>query len=118
MSKLTFETDRSLSDTQSHKFRGYVADQYREYELAHNHQEDGGCKYHYPLIQYKVIDGYPTIIGIGEEAISISQKMFCHLRALYLRRNRITIKNSHFEILECNLELAKSYIFTNYSPPG
>lgn len=34
--------------------------------LFHNHQEDGGFRYSYPLIQYKRINGRAAIVCLGE----------------------------------------------------
>jgi hypothetical protein len=51
-----------LSDTP--KLRGYFGAKYATKPCMHNH-ENGKFLYKYPLIQYKVIYGTPTIVGIG-----------------------------------------------------
>lgn len=74
------------------KLRGFFAKKYSSEELMHNHREDKNI-YRYPLVQYKVIDGIPTLlgldegsnlildIGICEEEINIEGTRFCLDRA-------------------------------------
>lgn len=56
-----------LEKRQSPKLRGYFARKYSEIIELHNHTEEGFI-YNYPLVQYKIIDKSPTIIGINEGA--------------------------------------------------
>ncbi|AKB55644.1 hypothetical protein MSBRM_2646 [Methanosarcina barkeri MS] len=74
------------------KLRGFFAKKYSFEELMHNHGEKGPI-YRYPLVQYKVIDGIPTLVGLGEganlildigiceEEINIEGTRFCLERA-------------------------------------
>ena len=74
------------------KLRGFFAKKYFFEELMHNHGEKG-LIYRYPLVQYKVIDGIPTLlgleeganlildIGICEEELNIEGTRFCLERA-------------------------------------
>ena len=55
-----------------HYLRGYFANRFSEI-LFHNHKEDGSFRYGYPLIQYKIVDGCPTIVGLEKGAKLISQ---------------------------------------------
>jgi hypothetical protein len=64
---LQFNIQDKLSLRYGHKLRGFFANRF-ENILFHHHQEDGGYKYAYPLIQYKIIDGRPTIIGLAKGA--------------------------------------------------
>ncbi|MCH8069074.1 MAG: hypothetical protein IID16_07415 [Candidatus Marinimicrobia bacterium] len=63
------------------KFRGYLASEYKNYTLIHNHLENGRLRYAYPLIQFKVIDSQPTIVGIGE-GIEILKNVFLDIGEL------------------------------------
>jgi hypothetical protein len=47
------------------KLRGYLGGAFSEHEVLHNHS-DGGFHYRYPLVQYKILDGLPTIVTTGE----------------------------------------------------
>jgi hypothetical protein len=87
------------------KLRGFFAKKYSFEELMHNHGEDGHI-YRYPLVQYKVIDGIPTLlgldegsnlildIGISEEEINIEGARFC------LERAEITTESTFFGITD------------------
>jgi len=55
-----------LNQRDSMKLRGYIANRFKHY-LLHHHVRDK-ILYRYPLVQYKVIDGNPIIIGINEGA--------------------------------------------------
>lgn len=57
--------DLSLTPRYGEKLRGYLGNKYKEIDLLHNHNE-AGFIYRYPLVQYKVIDGIPMIIGINQ----------------------------------------------------
>lgn len=56
-----------LKNRDAEKIRGYIGNRYIENNLLHNH-DDNKFIYRYPLVQYKVIDNIPTIIGINEAA--------------------------------------------------
>ena len=61
---LRLESDREIIE-KAHLLRGFFATKFNEYVLLHQHQADEFI-YSYPLIQYKMIDNIPTIIGINE----------------------------------------------------
>lgn len=49
----------------SEKIRGYLGNKYKDNDILHNHSEDRFI-YRYPLVQYKVIDKTPIVIGIND----------------------------------------------------
>lgn len=61
---LTLESDRPIVGSAA-QLRGYFATKFNEYVLLHHHTADTFV-YRYPLVQYKIIDGTPTVIGINE----------------------------------------------------
>ncbi len=61
---LTLESDRPIVGSAA-QLRGYFATKFNEYVLLHHHTADTFI-YRYPLIQYKIIDETPTMIGINE----------------------------------------------------
>ena len=68
----------------AHKLRGYFGNLFKEHSpLLHNHFEDGSLRYRYPAVQYKVLAGVPTLIGIGEGA-SLLPKLFLKIKELKL----------------------------------
>ncbi len=64
-----------LRESEGHYLRGYIANQFGHLStLLHNHVgTEGGLRHSYPLVQYKVIRGTGTIIGIGEGADLVSR---------------------------------------------
>ncbi len=65
------------------KLRGYFASKFPEYIELHHHIEAKKYVYSYPLVQYKVIDDKPTIVGIGDGAEILKQ--------IYNQVNEMTI---------------------------
>lgn len=61
---LRYEIEDELSLRFGHKLRGYFANNFKEI-LFHNHYQDGSLRYGYPLIQYKIINKKPFILGIN-----------------------------------------------------
>lgn len=53
------------------KLRGFLANKFPEHLELHNHLDDKKYKYGYPLVQYKVIKGTPTILAINNAALTI-----------------------------------------------
>ena len=58
-----------------HKLRGYFAQLFgQDSDLWHNHQSDGKVIYRYPLIQYKVVEGAPMLVGLAAGAQLLIQR--------------------------------------------
>ena len=73
-----------LSQRDAHKLRGYFGRLFeQESPLLHNHYADGTLRYRYPLVQYKVIDGTPTLVGLGEGSDLLTQ-LFLRMETLEL----------------------------------
>lgn len=63
-----------LATRDAHKLRGYFGNLFREHSpLLHNHFEDGRMRYAYPLVQYKVIENVPVLVGFEEGARLLTQ---------------------------------------------
>ncbi len=95
------------------KLRGFFADKFGEYRLLHQHLTSNELLYRAPLIQYKIFDGNPFVLGINEGA-EVLQKI--HEDIDYLRIGRfeyqitektIIFKTDHFGIINDDL----SYTF-------
>lgn len=61
-----FALDKKMNNTAS-QLRGFFATKFNEYVLLHHHEPDGFL-YQYPSIQYKMIQGVPTVVGLNEGA--------------------------------------------------
>ncbi|MEM9981306.1 MAG: CRISPR-associated endonuclease Cas6 [Bacteroidota bacterium] len=85
----------------AHKLRGYFGNLFQEHSpLLHNHYENGKLRYAYPLVQYKVINQKPTLVGLGEGAHLLTQ--------LFLEMKELHIEGRCYPVLEKNIE-AKNY---------
>jgi hypothetical protein len=67
--------DIELNARDTPKFRGAMACRFPYHTLLHHHMENGRLLYRYPRVQYKVIDGAPTLIGI-EEGIPVIEEIY------------------------------------------
>ncbi|MDZ7361957.1 MAG: CRISPR-associated endonuclease Cas6 [candidate division KSB1 bacterium] len=74
-------TGQEFAQRDAHKIRGYIGRLWEEYDLLHNHGGDGCLQYRYPLVQYKVLQRIPHIIGLGEGAPLLA-KIFLELKNL------------------------------------
>jgi len=69
ISTIVFKTDSKVVDSPS-TLRGFIASLFPDNPLLHHHLNNStdpkGFVYTYPKVQYKIIDGAPMILGIGE----------------------------------------------------
>lgn len=81
----------SLPTRDAHKLRGYFGSLFKEHSpLLHNHFEDGTSVYRYPMVQYKVIENVPTLVGLAEGAEL--------LVSLFLKINELQIEHKVYAI--------------------
>jgi len=80
----------TLATRDAHKLRGYFGHMFEEYSpLLHNHLEgshsgDKKLRYDYPLVQYKVLDQVPTLVGL-EDGARLLIELFLKIKELHLR---------------------------------
>ena len=106
--------DRKAGSSLLPAFRGAVAPLFPEENIYHNH--DGkSLMYRYPLIQYKLIEGRISIVGINEGAASVENHFQCGQR-LTLRlydkdvELHVASKVTHYYSPE-SFEKAENYYF-------
>jgi len=87
---LCLYSDRFINES-SALLRGFFATKFNEYTLLHQHNIDK-LVYKYPLVQYKIIDGIPMVVGINEGANV--------LKEIYDKFDEITLGKTKYEILE------------------
>ena len=68
---LTLASTRPIRGSAS-ELRGFFATRFNEYTLLHQHSADK-LIYRYPLVQYKMIDSKPMVVGINEGAEVLKQ---------------------------------------------
>jgi hypothetical protein len=86
-----------LATRDSHKLRGYFGNLFKEQSpLLHNHLESGEQLYQYPVVQYKVLQSVPTLVGLNEGADLLIQ--------LFLKIKNIAIDGKNYPVLQKNIE--------------
>ncbi len=85
-----------LQTRDAHKLRGYFGKLFNEHSpLLHNHFKDGSIKYAYPLVQYKVIDKVPCLVGFSEGGSLLTN--------LFLKIKEIEIAGKSFQVNSKNI---------------
>ena len=98
--------DIELQTRDAHKLRGYFGNLFLEHSpLLHNHYADGTSRYAYPLVQYKVIDKMPVLLGFQEGAEL--------LISLFLKIREICIEGQHFPVLAKNITQKQCELLVN-----
>ncbi len=98
LGKLTLTTSRPMDFHQTHLLRGYISSIFPQYDLLHNHQgKESKLLYRYPLIQYKIIQGFPIILGIGQEAVQILDMLASTITKLIIHGKVISIEEKDLE---------------------
>ncbi|MGP8337981.1 MAG: CRISPR-associated endonuclease Cas6 [Methanosarcinaceae archaeon] len=87
---LTLTSTRPIRGSAIH-LRGFFATKFNEYTLLHQHNADK-LIYKYPLVQYKMINKTPTVIGINE-GIEV-------LKEIYDKYDEINLNGNIYEIVE------------------
>lgn len=86
----------SLETRDAHKLRGYFGEYFKEQSpLLHNHYEDGTSRYKYPLVQYKVIDNTPMLLGLNEGGELLT--------SLFLKIHEIVLAGVKYPIYSKNI---------------
>lgn len=88
-----FTCDESVKGT-ADKLRGFFADKFGEYTLIHQHLANNKLLYKAPLIQYKILDGKPFVLGINEGA-DVLQKIHEDIDFLKIGRFKYQIKEKN-----------------------
>lgn len=95
--------DIQLKTRDAHKLRGYFGNLFKKHSpLLHNHYDSGKLRYRYPLVQYKVIDKVPMLIGIEEGAEILPQ--------LFLNISKLAIDGTTYPVNAKNLETQKQTV--------
>lgn len=105
-----------LATRDAHKLRGYFGNLFKTHSpLLHNHFADGANIYRYPLVQYKVINGTPTLVGLAEGAELLMQ-LFLEIKELNIDGYIIPVKHkqiqSEFVAINTDVHL-HNYKFVN-----
>jgi hypothetical protein len=93
--RLTLHSDAPMRGDAT-KLRGFFATSFNEYALLHQHVTDK-LIYKYPLIQYKMLQGSPLVLGINGGAEV--------LKEIYDKFDEIKLGESKYSIMERGVTL-------------
>jgi hypothetical protein len=109
-----FSLDKAVNATSS-QLRGFFATKFNEYLLLHQHKQDGFL-YKYPLIQYKIINNIPTVIGINEGS-GVLVEIFNEYDTLNLGKKSYRIVEKHVKYNTFEVGISDSlYTYTFLTP--
>jgi len=109
MAKVVFP-DLQLAPNQLSAFRGSIAAWAGlEHDAFHNHAAGTKLHYRYPKIQYKLVDGYPCIIGINEGVEPLTRQLFeAKEYVITLNGKYVSVQNFSIEHTNAELQLTDS----------
>lgn len=85
--------DLRLRGADAGKLRGYFARAFGEDSvLFHNHTPEAGFRYDYSLVQYKVIEGVPMVVGVAAGADLVLQA-FLGVEEIDLGGSRVSVSS-------------------------
>ncbi len=94
---LTFTSTRPIRES-GEQLRGFFATKFNEYNLLHQHNTNKFI-YRYPLVQYKMINRTPAVIGINEGAEV--------LKEIFDEYDKINLNENEYEIVERGITYKK-----------
>lgn len=98
------------------KLRGYFAQKFSDNIEFHNHLPDGGFSYSYPVIQYRIINGHPALIGVNA-GIELIKNLFFDLDELIINEKKYNLPEKEIVLLEQELGEANDYINYRFTSP-
>lgn len=99
LTTITFPEIR-LPQRAAAQLRGFFGNYFREHSpLLHNHLEDGRTRYAYPLVQYKVLRGVPTLLGLGEGATLLAE--------LFFKIPKLEIEGREYPVMERDIQFRR-----------
>jgi len=98
---LTFESTKKFKGD-GVSIRRFFGQKFSEYTLLHHHS-DNKLIYQYPLVQYKMIDSKPILIGINQGAKVLNE--------ISDKFDTITLDYKKYEIVELNMTIMKNEEF-------
>ncbi len=106
--------DRPI-DGSAAQLRGFFANKFTEYHLLHQHAADG-LIYDYPRVQYKIIDGQHTIIGINEGA-HVLKEIYDQFDSLYIGSTQYRVMSQEFDVKERDFSLSDKLCSYTFKTP-
>lgn len=98
------------------KLRGFFASKFSEYIELHHHIAAKKYVYSYPLVQYKVIDYKPTVIGIADGA-EILKQIYHQVNEMKIGDETLPISEKQITVHEADFGLSQELQFYRFVSP-
>lgn len=112
---LQLKTEPPLSE-HGNSLRGYIAGNFPQYEILHNHRPDGSLLYLYPRVQYRVLKGEGCIIGI-EEGVGVVREIEPMIGHLNLNGKGYAIGRKQIILEHVRLGLHDTFVTYHFVKP-
>jgi len=112
---LQLKTEPALSE-HGNSLRGYIAGNFPQYEILHNHGSDGSLLYLYPRVQYRVLKGKGYIIGI-EEGVGVVREIEPMIDHLNLKGKRYSIGQKQIILENVSFGLNDTFVTYHFVKP-
>lgn len=110
--------DICLNPSQIHKFRGFIGNLFRDYDMLHNHDPiTGKLIYRYPLIQFKLINGIPAIIAVTDKAVELFSLLFLKLNEVVIEDLKIPVFEKDLYIEDVTIRYANETFMYEFMSP-
>ena len=114
---LILQTNRFVTDSPS-TLRGFIASRFPDNPLLHHHLNNPnkkGLVYTYPKVQYKIIDGTPMILGIGEAKEIV--KTISNIDYLNLKGKRYLVTEKKLIEQDVNFSVSEDLLTYKFLSP-
>lgn len=115
MTYLSLGTEESICASATH-LRGFIANQFRNDAMFHNHEGELATAYGYPVIQYKIIHEQPVVIGIGSGASKV-EALPGRLSVLVLGGHEYKVTSARLNTVDANLGHTHDYLSYSFLTP-
>ena len=113
---LVLNTDKKVTES-TEKLRGYIGNKFKDNFFLHQHLDDSKILYNYPKIQYKIIDGVPSIFGI-EEGVDALNDISEQIEELVLDKTTYKLKGKPIKVeKKQNFGISENYIKYQFIVP-
>lgn len=112
---LNFTCDEPVK-ARADKLRGFFASRFGEYTLVHHHLGDKHLLYQTPLIQFKIVEGKPLVLGINEGA-AILRQIYEEIDYIKIGTTQYKITNKKLFLMDDNFGTAVRFIPYTFLTP-
>lgn len=98
------------------KLRGFFANRFAQNTEFHNHLPDGGFSYRFPVIQYRIIEGHPALIGM-DKGIKLIKDLFFDLDKLIINDQIYQLPEKDIILQSSELGTGKEFINYRFLSP-